>query len=151
MNHQQQLEQISTGFTRLMHYLHHLAGQVSKIGDFSLAQYRILMLLYHHQPMTVTQLRQMLGNAQSTVSEMLMRMEEQGLVKRGTNPNDRRQTLLSLSNKANQMIEERKEKMVEIYKQLIHGKSHQEIQELIDLLNRLLSILEKEKNNSIKG
>ncbi len=151
MYQQEQLEQISNGFTRLMHYLHHLAGQVSKIGDFSLAQYRILMLLYHHQPLTVTQLRQMLGNAQSTVSEMLMRMQEQGLVQRKANPKDRRQTLLRLSPKAVRMMEERKGQMIQVYQQLIRDKSEQEISELITLLNRLLTILEKENQNTSKG
>ncbi len=143
---QHYLDDLAHSFTRLMHYFHHIAGQVSKLSDFSLAQYRVLMVLYHYQPMTVGQLKQKLGNAQSSVSEMLLRMEEQGLVKRSPNPKDHRQTLLQLSPKAKYMIKRRKEKMAEVYQKLIEGKSEDEVQELIELLNRLLHLLEKNDN-----
>ncbi len=151
MSEQQYLEELSRGFTRLMHYLHHLAGQVSKIGDFSLAQYRILMLLDHYQPLTVSELKEHLGNAQSSVSEILLRMEEQGLVVRKPNPKDRRQTLLKLSPKARRMIAERKGKMVEVYRELVKGKNVDEIKELVHHLNRLLMLLEKDKPKVKKG
>ncbi|MHB2147578.1 MarR family winged helix-turn-helix transcriptional regulator [Calditrichota bacterium LG25] len=142
------IDELTNAFTRLIHYFHHMAGQVFRLSDLSLAQYRVLMLLYHYQPMTVGQLKQKLGNAQSSVSEMLLRMEEQGLVIRDSNPKDRRQTLLRLSRKAKEMIKTRKEKMGDVYQKIIEGKSEEEIEELLTLLTRLLKLLEKNEHLS---
>ncbi|NOX87536.1 MAG: MarR family transcriptional regulator [Calditrichaeota bacterium] len=143
MSQNKYIQEIAKIFPALMRYFHNVAGEISRIGDFSLAQYRILMILYHRGTLTIGDLKQMLGNAQSSVSEMIARMEEQGLVKRDKNPKDRRQTLLSLTKKASHLIEIRKEKMNDVYYKFLEGKSEEEQADLVETLRHLQQLLEK--------
>ncbi len=148
MPNEKEIEEFSKYFQALMHHFHHIAGQVSRLGDFSLAQYRVLMALAHRGPITVKTLKQVLGNAQSSVSEMILRLEEQGLVARKKDQHDRRQTILTLTPRARRMLELRKQRMNEVYLRLLQNKSPEEVKELIQILRRLKELFDANENEN---
>ncbi|MBN2355155.1 MarR family transcriptional regulator [candidate division KSB1 bacterium] len=140
MDHIQRLAPL---FTRLMHVLHHLAGQASKIGDFSLAQYRVLMLVMHRGPMSIKQLQQRLMIAQSSASGMVDRLEQQGWLQREKSPADHRLTLFRLTKKAESLLHKRMQDMEIVYRQLMQPLSIPEQEELLSAFETILRLVEK--------
>ncbi len=61
----------------------------------SLAQIKMLTHLHHHGPCTVGELAAASGVSMSAASEVADRLVEDGMITRRTNPDDRRQVLLT--------------------------------------------------------
>ncbi|HGY57242.1 MAG TPA: MarR family transcriptional regulator [Caldithrix abyssi] len=139
------IQRLSEAFPPVMHFFHHMAGQVSKIGEYSLAQYRVLMLLHHHERMTVGDLHHALNTAQSTASEMVNRLVKQGLVERERDPDDGRRTVLKLSPGAKKDLLNRMEAMTEVYREILRNFSREEQEELIHSLEEIARILNKKE------
>lgn len=135
-------------FTRLMHLFHHLAGQVSKIGDFSLAQYRVLMLVKHYGPMTINQLQQRLSIAQSSASGMVARLEQSGWLKREKSITDRRLTVFHLTRKAETILQKRMHNMEIVYQKLLEPLSEQEQQQLLAAFATILKLIDNKQGES---
>lgn len=139
------IKRLSEAFPPVMHFFHHVAGQVSKIGEYSLAQYRVLMLLLHNEQMTVSELHHALNTAQSTASEMVTRLVQQGLVERYSDPQDGRRTLLRLSAKAQKDLLGRLDAMTDVYREILKNFQKEEQEDLIKALEKIASILNKEE------
>lgn len=135
-------------FPAIMHFFHHVAGQVSKFGEFSLAQYRVLMLLYHRGSLTVNDLKRELGTAQSTASGMIERLVNLGLVIRDKNPDDLRIRILKLTPKAQKIIKTRINNMTEVYAKVLQDFSEEEGTQLIRSLEKISEILQTKKTKS---
>lgn len=71
----------------------------SGIDVFNGAQGRILYILYEHAPMTITQISRMTSLAKTTLTSMLERMEDGGLIVRTPDPHNRRQTIVTITDK----------------------------------------------------
>ena len=97
---EENIDRLAKIFPGIMHFFHNIAGQVSRVGEFSLAQYRVLMLLYSRGSLNINELKNELGIAQSSASGMIDRLMAQELVIRDKLPTDRRITVLKLTNKA---------------------------------------------------
>jgi len=139
------IKRLSEAFPPVMHFFHHVAGQVSKIGEYSLAQYRVLMLLHHNEKMTVSDLHHALNTAQSTASEMVARLVQQGLVERHSDPQDGRKTVLKLSRKAKKDLLSRLDAMTDVYREILKNFREEEQEDLIRALEKIASILSKEE------
>ena len=63
------------------------------------AQERILYLLMRNGTMTQKELQDRMEIAQASLSEMIAKLEKQGLIEKKKNPRDARSTVLSLSEK----------------------------------------------------
>lgn len=63
------------------------------------AQERILYLLMRNGTMTQKELQDRMEIAQASLSEMIAKLEKQGLIEKNKNPLDARSTVLSLSEK----------------------------------------------------
>ncbi|NLL16420.1 MAG: MarR family transcriptional regulator [Clostridiales bacterium] len=77
--------------------------RLRKIG-LSNAMARLLLQLYHNGEMTQADLCNDLELDKSTVAKALVRMEEKGLVKKHTNPQDTRSFLVYLTPKAHRLV-----------------------------------------------
>lgn len=91
-----------------------LVSQIKRLGDrileqilaeknidaFNGAQGRILYVLWHKDGIALRELADKTGLAQTTLTSMVDRMEKAGLVCRVADKNDRRKTLLALTEKA---------------------------------------------------
>ncbi len=70
------------------------------IEAFNGAQGHILYVLWQDDGVPIRRLVQKTGLAKNTLTAMLARMEDQGLVTRETGPKDRRQVVVTLTEKA---------------------------------------------------
>ncbi len=89
--HQRLLDEALAALDRLsaQHWRQGPGARFSK-RDFSPGQMRVLMLLREAGPLTVGQLTEMLGVSMPSVSSLLDRLEEHGLVARRRDGGDRR-------------------------------------------------------------
>jgi len=142
------IERLSGAFPTVMHFFHNIAGQVSKVGEYSLAQYRVLMLLYHRGKLTVTDLHNELHTAQSTASGMIDRLVQQELVIREKDNRDKRKCYLNLSKKARNDLDKRMHSMNEVYEKILQDFSLAEQDQLIKALENVAQILGRKAVNN---
>ena len=70
------------------------------IDDFSGAQGRILYVLWSEDDLPITELAKRTGLAKPTLTSMLDRLEKSGVLRRVSDPNDRRQIRIELTDAA---------------------------------------------------
>ena len=79
--------------------------QKENIKEFNGAQGKILYVLWQHDHISIIELSRLTGLANTTLTSMLDRMEESGLLRRLPDPQDRRKNLIALTQKAEQLKE----------------------------------------------
>lgn len=117
--------------------------QSSGVAEFNGPQGRILYVLWQRDGVPIVELAQKTGLAKNTLTAMLNRMEESGLVARLASPADRRQSLIALTEKARSLrnqYEDVSQRMNEVFFQ---GFSPEEARALDGALNRILENLER--------
>ena len=116
----------------------------SGIDAFNGAQGRILYVLWQKDEISISSLAAQTSLAKTTLTAMLDRMEATGLIVRKSDPKDRRNRLIALTEKARSLQEDYtkiSEQMNEIY---YIGFSEEEIMQFESYLLRILTNLEKE-------
>src|SRR5262245_49350887 len=83
-----------------------LLSQVAGANELSLTQLRVLAILRDHEP-TMAELADHLGLDRSTVSGLVDRAAERGLVQRVSNPADRRSSRVKLTRAGRRLAETR--------------------------------------------
>ena len=117
--------------------------QSSGVAEFNGPQGRILYVLWQRDGVPIVELAQKTGLAKNTLTAMLSRMEESGLVARRASPADRRQSLIALTEKARSLrnqYEDVSQRMNEVFFQ---GFSPEEARALDGALDRILKNLER--------
>ena len=117
----------------------------SGIDAFNGAQGRILYVLWQNDAISISSLSAQTSLANTTLTSMLDRMEEAGLIVRNSDPKDRRNKLISLTDKAKALrndYERISQHMSELY---YVGFTDEEIEQFESYLQRVLTNLEKEK------
>lgn len=137
------LERFSKAFTPVMHFFHNIASEVSKGSEFSLAQFRVLMIVYHYGPMSVNQLKNGLNIAQSTASELVERLVQQEMLYREKNARDRRITQFSLTEHAKKIIENQKKQIKFCYRKILEPLTPEEQSQLVQAFETIYQIVEK--------
>lgn len=79
----------------------------------------------------------------ATVTRALEKLEKKGLIKRKENVNDKRQKIVLLTDKSNEVINGIGEKYTLFKKEIFEDFSNEEYSNLLNLLNRILTELEK--------
>lgn len=116
----------------------------SGIDSFNGAQGRILYVLWQNDEISISSLSAQTSLANTTLTAMLDRMENSGLIERRPDPKDRRNKLIALTKKAEALKGDYldiSQKMNELY---YKGFSEEEIEILENYLQRILTNLEKE-------
>ncbi len=72
----------------------------SEVDAFNGAQGRILYVLWEHESLTISEIGRLTSLAKTTLTSMLDRMEEAGLVNRVPDVRNRRQIIISITPKA---------------------------------------------------
>jgi DNA-binding MarR family transcriptional regulator len=137
------LERFSNAFIPMMHFFHNIASEASKGADFTLAQYRVLMLVRHREAMSINDLRNQLRIAQSTASEMVDRLVQQSLLLKEKDLKDKRITLFKLSKKGEKILERRKDIMKDGYRKVLEPLTDNEQIELVEALETIVKIIQK--------
>lgn len=113
-------------------YLHH------RWNDGKAGQALTLRMLDGYGELTQRQLQDLIGIQQSSLSEQVKKLEEQGLVAREQDPKDRRQVLIRLTEKGRAQERCSQERRREQGLTLVKGLSEEEQCQLLALLSKLL-------------
>lgn len=113
------------------------------IDDFNGPQGRILYVLWQQDNLPISELGSRTSLAKTSLTTMLDRMEERGYIQRNNAPNDRRQILITLTDKArslNSKYDEVTDQMNQIF---YEGFSDQAIKAFDNDLQHVLENLQK--------
>ena len=121
------------------------------VEEFNGAQGRILYVLWQADGVPIVELSQKTGLAKNTLTSMLGRMEESGLILREQSEEDRRQTIISLTDKARELEEKYDEVSERANLLFFKGFTPAEIAELECLLSKVLVNLERSVNDLKRG
>ena len=134
-----------------MSQIKHISGRIferilakSGVDAFNGPQGRILDVLWVEDGIPAKEISRRTGLASSTLTSMLDRMEAQGLIRREASANDRRVTLICLTDEARRLegkYEEVSAEMSEIY---FRGFSNEEVEKFEGALLRILENLKEE-------
>lgn len=114
------------------------------VDEFNGAQGKILYVLWQKDNIPIAELSKSVGLAKTTLTSMLDRMEQSGLITRTHSVRDRREILITLTEKAkglNTKYEEVSTQMTDVY---FRGFQEDEIKRLEKDLNRILQNVKEE-------
>lgn len=139
----------------LMSRIRHLGNRAfnrylaqSGVDGFNGAQGRILYVLWEHGPMPITGVGRLTSLAKTTLTSMLDRMEEGGLIVRTPGPRDRRQVTIELTPGARALRTEYdrvSDRTNELY---YKGFSERELRAFEGYLGRILRNLEEDETKT---
>lgn len=108
-----------------------------KAYDLDTVQWRILMLLDDHSPCSVGELARRAVTKMPTVTRMLTRMEEQGLVVRRAGRGDRRFTQIRMTQMARKTLATVQAIGNGVYERAFEGVGARDIERLTQTLKRM--------------
>ena len=121
------------------------------VEEFNGPQGHILYGLWQKDEVPIVELSQKTGLAKNTLTAMLGRMEEQGLIERKTAESDKRQSLIVLTGKARDLqgkYDEVSQKMNEIF---YKDFTEKEVEKIDGFLDRILQNLEQSERSPRSG
>ena len=125
--------------------------QESGVEEFNGPQGHILYVLWQKDGVPIVELSQKTGLAKNTLTAMLGRMEEQGLIGRRSAESDKRQSLIVLTEKARALqgkYDEVSRKMNEIF---YKDFTEKEVEKIDQYLDRILLNLEQSERSPKSG
>lgn len=117
--------------------------QQKNIDAFNGAQGKILYVLWQGGKMMATEISKKSGLAKTTLTAMLARMQEQGLIRTEENTKDKRSALVCLTEKAVALKDEYDGVTKEIEDIYYKGFTDEEIDRFENCLKRILKNLEE--------
>lgn len=119
----------------------------SGIDAFNGAQGRILYVLWQGEGITISSLSAQTSLANTTLTSMLDRMEESGLIARRPDPKDRRSRLIVLTDKARALQDDYERISQQMNECYYRDFAPSEICQFESYLRRILANLEKEERS----
>lgn len=127
------------------HYLSRINRGLTRVGDARLrsiglatAQLPVLSMLRHGAQLSQIELARWARVEQPSMAQLLARMERDGLVKRMPDPNDRRSSLISLTEEAERRLPAGRAVLRQGNVEMTQGLTRAEIEQLVGLLQRVL-------------
>lgn len=108
-----------------------------------LAGYPVISALSEAGELTQKQMTELLGVEQSSTAQLLSRLERDGFVTRRKDPKDARSSFIRLTEKANSALPVISEIMDDGNDLAVQGFSTQEIEQVMNLLKRMLANFER--------
>ncbi len=125
--------------------------QDSGVEEFNGPQGRILYVLWQREGVPIVELSRKTGLAKNTLTAMLSRMEEAGLVARRPGETDRRQSLVALTEKARGLQGKYDEVSQQMNRLFFIGFEEMEIEKLEWYLERIVKNLEQAEKKLKQG
>ena len=117
--------------------------QTCGVDEFNGPQGHILYVLWKSEGIPIVELAQKTGLAKNTLTAMLCRMEENGLICREISTSDRRQSIISLTSKARALQKRYNQVSLQMNNLFFKDFEETEIKELEQYLDRIVSNLEQ--------
>jgi DNA-binding MarR family transcriptional regulator len=113
---------------------------------FGVASYPVLTLLTENEHLTQKELTALLQVEQSSMAQLLGRLERDGLIARTRDPRDGRSSLISLTAKARQALPALASAIDDGNNLAVAGMTDAEIEQALDLLTRMIANMEAEED-----
>ena len=121
------------------------------VEEFNGPQGRILYVLWQSEGIPIVELAQKTGLAKNTLTAMLGRMEQNGLIGREASSLDKRQSLIRLTPKARALEKRYHQVSKQMDDLFFQNFKREEIEELEQYLDRIVSNLEQTEQALKKG
>lgn len=118
------------------------------ISEFNGAQGCILFVLWEKDDIPISELARKTGLAKTTLTSMLDRMEQRGLIKRACSPDDRRTVKIRLTETARGFREQYDQVSEEMSQIFYRGFNDEEILALETGLRKVLANLTEKENHT---
>lgn len=115
------------------------------MDDFNGSQGTILHILWKNKEMTIKEISKSTGLAKTSLTSMLTRMEEKGLIEKINNDSDKRSTIIRLTDKSKSLEDKYDEITNEMIYQYYRDFTTEEIEYFENQLRRVLNNLERNK------
>lgn len=125
--------------------------QDSGVEEFNGPQGRILYVLWQKDEVPIVELSQKTGLAKNTLTVMLGRMEEAGLIEKKASDSDKRQSLIVLTGKAKDLQEKYDEVSQKMNSVFYDGFTEKEVATMDGFLDRIIENLEKAERSTKSG
>ena len=114
--------------------------------DLTASQFRVLIVLHKHGgTLTQKELEEELGVSHPTVTGLVKRLEKQGYLAVTTDPADRRQRIICLSDKTRSAEKELRRQRQRAEERLIEGMSEEEVKILRGYLERMYENIRRDR------
>lgn len=113
------------------------------IDEFNGAQGRILYILWNNNNLSIKQISKFTKLAKTTLTAMLERMELQGLIKRTISREDKREIIVSLTDKAKELKENYLDVSKQMEKIFYKNFTDKQIENFENTLKKIIENLEK--------
>ena len=127
---------------------HEFHGLMQDSG-FTFPQLSVISILAKNGKQKVSDISERIGLSDSTVSGILDRLEQKGIIERKRNKDDRRVVKIYLSNGSQEICQEFHRKREEYFAHLLKELSEQEINDIIKGLEILNRVVCDKKNTKI--
>lgn len=112
--------------------------------EITYPQYLVLMVLWEHDGLPVNDIAKKLVLNTNTITPLLKRMEQQGIISRKRSEEDERKVLVKLTKKGNNLQEEAAKIPEELVKRLsVSDIDFEDLAKLKESLNAIISFLTK--------
>jgi DNA-binding MarR family transcriptional regulator len=115
--------------------------------ELTFAQARALIILAVRKELTVSQLARLLGVGNPTASILIQQLVERGLVTRTEDTNDRRQTVIRLSDQGAEIGVGRRQQREKQWQRWLSHLSDEDISALARGLTAIIDVIKKESEN----
>ena len=113
------------------------------IDEFNGAQGRILYILWNNNNLSIKQISKFTKLAKTTLTAMLERMELQGLIKRTISKEDKREIIVSLTDKAKELKENYLDVSKQMEKIFYKNFTDKQIENFVNTLKKIIENLEE--------
>lgn len=114
----------------------------SRFGELSLPQMNMIMMVRIRGTVSVTQLATLLGVSPPSVSTMVDRLVERGLLTRRPSSQDRRMVVIQVSPEAIEEISQIEEKVLSAFVELVEAVGPETARKWCEVLERIKDVLD---------
>lgn len=127
---------VMKAFKSINHKMLLKENQIIKKYNITLSQFSVIRHLYHKGECQVQELINNLFTTSGNMTLILNNMKKDGLITKVTNKNDKRSVLISLTPKANGIIEQLLPDYSTLFDEILSDLSESEKQKIIEILSK---------------
>jgi MarR family transcriptional regulator, organic hydroperoxide resistance regulator len=130
---------------KVMKKIKHNMGHYFKEMNLTGPQGMLIGTLVHHGEMKVSDLSEKLGLSNSTVSGILDRLEDQGMVERTRSKEDRRVVYIKVTDECRKQSQKQFEEVNKLIEQMMDKATPEELDIILEGMNTLEKVVDRQK------
>lgn len=147
------VDQLNKKFDEFKQLVNHEIEEIEALAKFPLTpqQESIMFYIIRHQPVKAKQIASYLNVSKSAISQVLLKLENQHLITREKNNENRRESLISLGSRGEeyaQLLKSTDEMLVRKYYSKVRLE---ELNNVLQTLNKLLESVKQDRENKKEG